>query len=76
MVYIYRSHLGGELYTSDNWIDPKWLYCEECGDSDTLLGEVGTREEAYELLKDEGYDEGYIQEFLDEEFGAVAHEND
>lgn len=75
-MYIYQNHLGGGLYTSDCWLDPEELYCEECGDSDWLLGEAETREEAYELLKDEDYDEGYIQEFLDEEFGAETHEND
>ena len=73
-MYIYQNHLGGGLYTSDSWLDPEWLYCEECGDSDTLLGDAETREEAYKLLKDENYDEGYIQEFLDEEFGAATHE--
>lgn len=75
-MYIYQNHLGGGLYTSDRWLDPEELYCEECSDSDWLLGEVETREEAYDLLKYENYDEGYIQEFLDEEFGAAAHEND
>ena len=40
------------------------------------MGEVDTREEAYELLKNESFNKGYIQEFLDEEFGAEEHEND
>ena len=36
-MYIYESHLGG-LYTSDEALDYDYLYCEECGDSDTEVG--------------------------------------
>lgn len=62
-MYIYENHLGGGLYTSDNLLDYDDLYCEQCGDSDSYVGEADTREEAYELLKDD-YDEEYLNEFL------------
>lgn len=62
-MYIYENHLGGGLYTSDYELDYEDLYCEQCGDSDIYIGEADTREEAYELLKDD-YDEEYLNEFL------------
>ena len=51
-MYIYEHHMG-HLYTSDYPLDYGDLYCEECGDSDWLIGEANTREEAWELLKDD-----------------------
>mgnify|MGYP002677881588 CR=1 FL=1 len=36
-MYIYESHLGG-FYESDEDIPFEELYCDECGDSDTLIG--------------------------------------
>lgn len=69
-MYIYESHMGG-LYVSDELLDFELLYCEQCGDSDSLLGFAETREEAWDLLKDEtdingsgGWDFEYVQEFL------------
>lgn len=35
--YVYESHLGG-YYTSDAYISPHDLYCEQCGDRDWRLG--------------------------------------
>lgn len=71
-MYIYESHLGG-LYTSDRYLDFDELYCEQCGDSDWLVGYAATREEAWELLKDDtdidgcgGWSYDYVQEFLNE----------
>lgn len=69
-MYIYESHMGG-LYTSDYPLDYEQTYCETCGDSDFLLGYAETREEAWELLKNDtnidgsgGWDYEYVQEFL------------
>ena len=69
-MYIYESHMGG-LYTSDEPLDYEDLYCEECGDSDWLIGYAETKEEAWNLFTDEtdidgsgGWDYGYIQEFI------------
>lgn len=69
-MYIYQSHMG-ELYTSDDELDYEQTYCETCGDSDWLIGYAETREEAWELLKDDtningsgGWDYDYVQEFL------------
>lgn len=69
-MYIYQSHMGG-LYTSDDELDYEQTYCETCGDSDWLIGYAETREEAWNLLKDDtntdgsgGWDYEYIQDFL------------
>ena len=50
MKYIYEGHMGG-LYCSDYEIED--TYCEQCGDSDWLIGTANTAEEAWELLKDQ-----------------------
>ena len=69
-MYIYEGHLGS-LYTSDNQLDYEDLYCEECGDSDWLIGYAETREDAWNLLKDDtdiydsgGWNYNYVQEFI------------
>ena len=69
-MYIYESHMGG-LYTSDDILDYEDLYCEECGDSDGLIGYAETREEAWNLFKDDtdidgscGWNYSYVQEFI------------
>ena len=51
-MYIYEGHMG-TLYTSDYILDYDDLYCEQCGDSDWLIGQAETREEAWNLLKDD-----------------------
>jgi len=69
-MYIYEGHLGS-LYTFDYELDYEDLYCEECGDSDWLIGCADTREEAWELLKDYtdingsgGWDYDYVRSFI------------
>ena len=69
-MYIYESHLGG-LYTSDEYLDYDDLYCEQCGDSDWLIGYATTKEKAWKLLKDDidingsgGWDYDYVKEFI------------
>lgn len=66
----------GNLYTSDEPLDYEETYCETCGDSDWLVGDADTREEAWELLKKDtdvngsgGWDYEYVQEFLKKYFG-------
>lgn len=51
-MYLYESHMGG-LYTSENELDYEYLYCEQCGDSDWLIGEFDTIEEYWDLIKDD-----------------------
>lgn len=51
-LYIYEGHLGS-LYTSDRCLNYDELYCEQCGDSDWYIGYAETKEEAWELLKDD-----------------------
>lgn len=69
-MYIYESHLG-HLYMSHQELSHKDTYCEQCGDSDWLIGYATTREEAWDLLKDDvdidgsgGWDYVYIREFI------------
>lgn len=71
-MYIYQGHLG-VLYTSDDILDYEDLYCEECGDSDRLIGYAETREDAWNLLKDDtdingsgSWNYDYVQEFINE----------
>ena len=51
-MYIYESHMGG-LYTSDQPLGYEDLSCEECGDSDQLIGYAETREDGWNLCKEE-----------------------
>ena len=51
-MYIYQGHMGS-LYVSDHKLSYKETYCEQCGDSDWLIGYATTRAEAWDLLKDE-----------------------
>ncbi len=69
-MYIYQSHMGG-LFVTDEELDFDQTYCEICGDFDFLIGYAETREEAWELLKDDtnidgagGWDYDNVQEFL------------
>lgn len=70
-MYIYESHMGG-LYVSDEYLDYDVLYCDSCGDSDFNIGYAETKEEAYNILKSNyfeeeygwAYDEEHIQEIL------------
>lgn len=43
----------GGVYAADEEMDFDELYCEACGDSDWLIGYASTREEAWELLKED-----------------------
>lgn len=49
-MYIYESHMGG-LFASSDEMSFEELYCETCGDSDSLIGEAESAEDAWELLK-------------------------
>ena len=48
-MYIYENHMGG-FYSSEEILDYDELYCETCGDSDTLLGWFDTKNELREVL--------------------------
>lgn len=70
-MYIYEGHMGS-LYTSDELLDYNDLYCEQCGDSDNLIGYADTKEEAWALLKDDtdingsgGWDYDYVRNFIE-----------
>ena len=71
-MYIYEGHLGS-LYTSDRVLDYEETHCEQCGDSDWLVGYAATKSEAWDLLKDVtdingsgGWSYDYVMKFLDE----------
>lgn len=75
MIYIYEDHMGSGFYTSYDEIDYEDLYCETCGDSDSLVGTASTVDELISLLCYDfmpcSYD--YIAQFIDEvTHGAVT----
>lgn len=70
-MYIYEDHMGG-LYTSDRELNYEEIHCEQCGDTDWLIGCATTKEDAWKLLKYNmnvggcgGWDYDYIQAFID-----------
>ena len=67
-MYIYEGHLGS-LYVSDYEFDYDDLYCEQCGDSDWLIGQAETREEAWNLLEE------YVDTFDEAKCKGCAHVN-
>ena len=71
-MYIYENHMGG-LYVSEEPLENEDLYCEQCGDSDFLIGYADTKEEAWNLLREDtniddsgGWDYSYVQEFIND----------
>lgn len=73
-MYIYEGHMGS-LFVTDEPLSYEECYCETCGDSDWLIGTAETREEAWNLLKDDtnvdgsdGWEYEYVQKFLDDNF--------
>lgn len=59
----------------DEPLDYEDEYCEECGDSDSMLGYAKDKKSAWKLLKSEtdingsgGWNYDYVQEFINENF--------
>lgn len=77
-VYVYESHLGG-LYTSDDYISPDELYCEQCGDSDYEIGSFDTFEEFLRYYADNIYvnpwDGGYGLDLVISDVGCAFDDN-
>lgn len=74
MSYIYEGHMGS-LFTVEEQLSFEEEYCEQCGDSDQLLGYAKDREAAWKLLKSDtdingsgGWDYQYVKEFINENF--------
>ena len=70
-VYIYSSHLTGDLYVSDFEMDEEYTYCEQCGESDYLELHTDSIWEVKEWLRSQldvfglgGYSEEYLNEVL------------
>ena len=66
-LFIVQSHLDGSLYVGDfgNYDFP---YCEQCGDSDTLLGEFSTPLEVIKEANRVGfyYSYDYVRDLFQE----------
>lgn len=69
-MYIYDGHLG-DLYVSPVELDWENLFCETCGDSDIFIGYATTKEQAWDLFKDDldidgfgGWNYEYIKNFI------------
>jgi len=69
-MFIYENHMGG-LFTSDEYLED--TYCETCGDSDSLIGEVNSKEDFLEMWKGyyfaDCYSPDYVEEFIQENWG-------
>lgn len=76
-MYFYESHLGG-LYKSEKPIADDALFCDECFDSDTYLGEASNAKELRRVLKNNHiykiYLQRYCEDFIKECFGNVRSE--
>lgn len=53
MPYLYKDHLFGGYYSSNFEQDYEQLYCDQCGDSDTFIGEYETDAEMQALVEKE-----------------------
>lgn len=58
MHYLYEGHLGG-VYWTDREQSFEETYCDECGDSDWLLGSAKNKEEALKLIDDWAHPDRY-----------------
>lgn len=47
-MFVYESHLYGDIYSTDHKLRYDELYCEQCGDCDRFIGEFDS---AITLLK-------------------------
>jgi len=66
-MYIYVSCVGN-LFTTKEKLSFEDMYCEQCGDSDQLLGKANTKEEFLKLIDKEEWNEEYIQSFVKTHF--------
>lgn len=66
-MFVYQDHKG-PLYASEEMLDEESLFCEACFDSDILLGEANTREEAVKLLENKRIKDEEINKFVDKYF--------
>ena len=76
----------GGLFISDDYLDFEEIYCEQCGDSDMLLGTFETINDFWNLIEDEcdidgsgGYSLQYVYPILVGEFelsDLVEYDND
>lgn len=53
MYYVYENHLEGSYYISNQHYSHEELYCDRCGDSDRLIEEFDTEEEALKFVNKE-----------------------
>ena len=67
--YLYESHLGGH-YSSETEYDYDDLYCEDCGDSDTLIGTFTDEKSLRGLLK--SLQKSYVDKIVEQEFPKAS----
>lgn len=73
-MFVYDYHMGGVYFSEEDLDYWESLYCDSCGDSDVLIGEVQTEGELRELLKYYDYTDEYIEECVgnfNSKLGAV-----
>ena len=51
MYYVYRNHLSEGFYASTEELSYSELYCEQCGDSDNLVGTADNEQDLAELME-------------------------
>lgn len=61
MYYVYRDHLSGGFYTSTRNMSDSELYCDDCGNSDYLMGTADDEKELAELIE-------HLEQERDKEF--------
>lgn len=49
MYYVYVDHLHNIAYIEEEVLEYEDIYCEQCGDSDTLIAVCDTMNEAIEI---------------------------
>lgn len=72
-MYVYESHMGG-VYLSEDLIRYEDLYCETCGDSDWLLGEVD--DDDYQTLRSLLQASDYSEEYINEVCGLEENKDE
>ena len=65
-MYLYVSHLSDKPFITNEQMEWEYLYCEQCGDTDSFIGEYDTVGEIVKILLDMGYDIGLIEDIISE----------
>ncbi len=69
-MYLYEGHMGG-IYPSETELNSECLYCEQCGDSDWLIGNFNNFSDAYNCLVDDDGPHRYTPWYVLQELGEI-----